>query len=147
MIVLGNAVDEIYLNEYIQSLFGDDDWCGPGIVDKNEVDLTYDEVILSEIEADLDNSNEKILERWRESVSSRQDDSFLRRGDSSKRQRSQNKRDLNDAAAKLQKLTSFYSSTTTSSVHTSHRNVTEVIEETMEDIMLDELGDSEENED
>jgi hypothetical protein len=74
----GNAVDERYLNEYIQSLFGDDDWCGPDIVDKNEVDLTDDEVILSEIEADLDNSNEKILERWRESVS-RQDDSFLRR--------------------------------------------------------------------
>jgi len=64
----GNAVDERYLNEYIQSLFGDDDWCGPDIVDKNEVDLTDDEVILSEIEADLDNSNEKILERWRESV-------------------------------------------------------------------------------
>ena len=145
----GNAVDERYLNEYIQSLFGDDDWCGPDIVDKNEVDLTYDEVILSEIEADLDNSNEKILERWRESVSRQDDSSFLRRGDSerNKRQRSQNKRDLNDAAAKLQKLTSFYSSTTTSSVHTSHRNVTEVIEETMEDIMLDELGDSEENED
>ena len=38
---------------------------------------------------------------------SRQDDSFLRRGDSerNKRQRSQNKRDLNDAAAKSQKLT------------------------------------------
>ena len=65
----GNAVDERYLNEYIQSLFGDDDWCGPDIVDKNEVDLTDDEVILSEIEADLDNSNEKVLERWRESVS------------------------------------------------------------------------------
>ena len=72
----GNAVDERYLNEYIQSLFGDDDWCAPDIVDKNEVDLTDDEVILSEIEADLDNSNEKMLERWRESVS-RQDDSFL----------------------------------------------------------------------
>jgi hypothetical protein len=90
MIVL-NAVDERYLNEYIQALFGDDDWCGPDIVDKNVVDITDDEVILSEIEADLDNSNEKILERWRESVS-RQDDSFLRRGDSerNKRQRSQN---------------------------------------------------------
>jgi hypothetical protein len=36
----GNAVDERYLNEYIQSLFRDDDWCGPDIVDKNEVDLT-----------------------------------------------------------------------------------------------------------
>jgi hypothetical protein len=30
-------VDERYSNEYIQSLFGDDDWCGPDIVDKNEL--------------------------------------------------------------------------------------------------------------
>ncbi len=35
----------------------------------NIFDLTDREVILNEIEADLDNSNEKILERWRESVS------------------------------------------------------------------------------
>ena len=137
----------INLSEFIETLIGEDDWCGQDIEDKNVVDLTDDE-ILREIDCNEDNSIEKILDRWRKSVS-RQEDSFSRRGDSerNKRQISQNSRELKDAASKTQKITSFYSSTT-SSVHSSNRNSVEVIEETMDDIMLDnQLGDDDENED
>jgi len=68
-------------------------------------------------------------------ISSRQDDSFLRRGDS------------RDSVAKTKEISTTLLQNrknlhrSTSSVHTSHRNGTEVIVETMEDIMLDELGD------
>ena len=99
----------INLIEFIESLIGEDDWCGQDIVDKNVVDLTDDEILV-EINNNEDNSMEKILERWRVSVS-RQEESFSRRGDSerSKRLRNQNVRELKEAASKSQKLTSFYS--------------------------------------
>ena len=112
---------------------------------QNVVDLTDDE-ILREIDCNEVNSIEKILDRWRKSVS-RQEDSFSRRGDSerNKGQISQNSRELKDAASKTQKITSFYSST--SSVHSSNRSNVEVIEETMDDIMRDlvSIGDAEED--
>jgi len=94
----------INLSEFIEILIGEDDWCGQDIEDKNVVDLTDDE-ILREIDCNEDNSIEKILDRWRKSVS-RQEDSFSRRGDSerNKRQISQNLRELNDAASKTQPL-------------------------------------------
>jgi len=70
----------INLSEFIETLIGEDDWCGQDIEEKNVVDLT-DDKILSEIDNNEDNSIENILQRWRESAS-RQEESFLRRGDS-----------------------------------------------------------------
>ena len=75
----------INLSEFIETLIGEDDWCGQDIEDKNVVDLTDDE-ILREIDCNEDNSIEKILDRWRKSVS-RQEDSFSRRGDSERNKR------------------------------------------------------------
>ena len=51
----------INLSEFIETLIGEDDWCGQDIEDKNVVDLTDDE-ILREIDCNNeDNSIEKIL--------------------------------------------------------------------------------------
>ena len=88
----------IDLSEYIETLIGEDDWCGKDIEDRNVVDLTDDD-ILKELDNTEDNSIENILLRWRESVS-RQEEGFLRRGDSqrNKRQRNQNTRELHEAA-------------------------------------------------
>jgi hypothetical protein len=96
----------INLSEFIESFIGEDDWCGQDMVDKTVVDLTDDEILV-ELNNNLDNSIEKILERWRLSVT-RQEESFARRGDSerSKRLRNQNLRELKEAASKSQKLTS-----------------------------------------
>ena len=45
----------INCSEYIETLIGEDDWCGQDIQDKNVVDLTDDE-ILCELETNEDNS-------------------------------------------------------------------------------------------
>ena len=36
----------INLSEFIESLIGEDDWCGQDIVDKTVVDLTDDEILV-----------------------------------------------------------------------------------------------------
>ena len=102
----------INLIEFIESLIGEDDWCGQDIVDKNVVDLTDDEILV-EINNNEDNSMEKILERWRVSVS-RQEESFSRRGDSerSKRLRNQNVRELKEAASKSHTVLPVHQSAT-----------------------------------
>ena len=133
----------INLSEFIETLIGEDDWCGQAIEEKNVVDLT-DDKILSEIDNNEDNSIENILQRWRESAS-RQEESFLRRGDSerNKRQRNQNIRDLNEAALKTQKITSFYSSSGMSSSKSSSNSSLLIEEESMDDIMRgDIIGDA-----
>ena len=75
----------INFSEYIETLIGEDDWCGQDIQDKNVVDLTDDE-ILSELETNEDNSIVNILQRWRDSAL-RQEESFVRRGDSERNKR------------------------------------------------------------
>ena len=129
----------IDLSDFIEeSLNGDDDWCGVDIEDKNLVDSTDDD-ILKELDTLEDNSIEKILERWRESVS-RQDDAFFRRGESkrNKRQRNQNARELKEVATKSRKISNFYSPTiadvsSSSTGRLRHTNL--IVEETMEDLM------------
>ena len=83
------------------------------------------------------------MQRWRDSAL-RQEESFVRRGDSerNKRLRYQNSRDLHEAASKTQKITTFFSSTGVYSSSKSNSNL--VIEETMDDIMRDNIGDADE---
>ena len=64
---LSSEENLINLSEYIETLIGEDDWCGQDIQDKNVIDLTDDE-IFSELETNEDNSIEKILQRWRDSA-------------------------------------------------------------------------------
>ena len=52
-------------SEFIETLIGEDDWCGQDIEEKSVVDLTDDE-ILSEIDNNEDNTIENVLQRWRE---------------------------------------------------------------------------------
>ena len=75
----------INFSEYIETLIGEDDWCGQDIQDKNVVDLTDDE-ILCELETNEDNSIVNILQRWHDSAL-RQEESFVRRGDSKRNKR------------------------------------------------------------
>jgi len=129
--------DIIDLSEFIETLIGEDEWCGPDIEDKNIIDLT-DDHILNELDNLEENSMDKILERWRESVS-RQDITFLRRGESkrNKRQRCQDARELKEVAAKSMKITNFYSPTgeVSNSSSTPSFRSNSSLEETMEDLM------------
>ena len=93
----------INLSEFIEILIGEDDWCGQDIEDKNVVDLTDDE-ILREIDCNEDNSIEKILDRWRKSVS-RQEDSFSRRGDSERNKDNENEDNDNILSNDIELLT------------------------------------------